>query len=99
MYIIFRHCANLLLNMQTTSYSSLRKTLSSFMDKIQKDREVLHITRKGHESMVMMSEHDFNSMQETLHLLSNTANAERLNQSFIQAENGEFIEVEFDEKA
>lgn len=77
-----------------TSYTSLRKGLSNFMDKIARDREVLHISRKGHDSMVMLSEEDYNSMQETLYLLSSPNNAARLNESTEQAKNKEFVEVD-----
>jgi toxin YoeB len=72
--------------MDTVSYTTLRQNLSSIMEKITKNREVISITRKGHESMVMMTESDYNSVQETLYLLSSRKNAERLEESFEQAE-------------
>ena len=78
-----------------TSYTSLRKGLSNFMDKIARDREVLHISRKGHDSMVMLSEEDYNSMQETLYLLSSSNNAARLSESIEQAKDKKFVEVDF----
>jgi len=82
--------------MQTISYSSLRQNLSAIMNKIESERDTVHITRKNHESMVMMSEDDYNSMQETLYLLSNPNNAKRLYESIDQANNGDFVEVDLD---
>lgn len=82
--------------MHTVSYTTLRQNLSGVMDKITKDRDVVSITRKGHESMVMMTESDYNSVQETLYLLSSRKNAERLEKSLQQAERGEFLEVDLD---
>ena len=80
--------------MQTISYTALRNGLSGVMDKVAKNREVLYITRREHESMVIMTEEDYNATQETLYLLSNAKNAARLNESLKQAANNEFIEVD-----
>ena len=83
--------------MQTISYTTLRQNLSRTMDKITKNREVVYITRKGHESMVMMTESDYNSAQETLYLLSSRNNAERLEESFNQAHEGKFVVIDLDD--
>ena len=65
--------------MQTISYTALRQNLSSIFNKISKNRETYHITRKGHESMDLIAESDFNAIQETLYLLSNPNNSKKLN--------------------
>jgi len=83
--------------MQTISYTALRQNLSSVFDKIASNRETYHVTRKGHESMVLMSESDFNALQETLYLLSNPRNAKKLKESIKQAQDGEFVDVDWDE--
>ncbi len=83
--------------MATISYTTLRKKLSSTMNEVAENREVLHITRKGHTSMVMLTEDDFNAMEETMYLLSSKNNLMRLNEAFRQAENNEFIEMNWDE--
>ncbi|MCH1612369.1 MAG: type II toxin-antitoxin system Phd/YefM family antitoxin [Flavobacteriales bacterium] len=83
--------------MLSTTYTALRKQLSGIMDKVSKDREVLHITRKGHETMVMLTEADYKSMEETLYLSSNNNNARRLEESFQQPKNRDFVEVNLDE--
>ena len=82
--------------MHTVSYTTLRQNLSSVMEEITKNREAISITRKGHESMVMMTESDYNSVQETLYLLSSRKNAERLDEAFGQAKRGEFVKVDLD---
>ena len=84
-------------NMQNISYTSLRKNLSSVMNLIEANREEVQVTRKGHETIIMMSQHDYESMQETLYLLSNPNNAKRLQDSINQAKNNEFTEVDWDE--
>ena len=82
--------------MQTISYTTLRQKLSDVMNIIEDNREIFHVTRRGHDSMVMMTESDFNAMQEMLYLLSNSNNAKRLSDSFAQAEKKQLIDVNWD---
>ena len=80
--------------MEQVSYSELRASLASVMDNIAKNRVTYKITRKNKDNMVMISEDDYLSMQETLHLLSNPVNASHLAKSLQEADNKEFVEVE-----
>lgn len=81
--------------MEFISYTALRQNLSSIMDVIEDDRVVYKISRKDHKNLIMMTEEDYNSMEETLHLLSSSANVAHLEQSMKEAENGEFGEVKW----
>jgi len=82
--------------MHAISYTSLRKNLSSILDKVERDHVTYHVTRKNHKNMVILAEEDYNSIQETLYLLSNQANADRIRESMKQAANSEFIDVDLD---
>lgn len=57
------------------------------MKKATDDREPITITRNGHEPVVVISMEEFESMEETLHLLSSPANAERLRQGLADFKN------------
>lgn len=83
--------------MNSISYTSLRKNLSSVLEEVEKDHVTYHITRKNHKNMVILAEEDYNSIKETLYLLSNQANAEALNESIIQAQNKNFVDVNLDD--
>lgn len=83
--------------MQSISYTSLRKNLSSVLDEVERDHVSFLITRKNHKNMVLLSEDDYNSVRETLYLLSNPANAEKLQKSIKQAQKRQFVEVDLDE--
>ena len=52
------------------------------------NREPITITRNGHEPVVVLSMEEFESMEETLHLLSSPANAERIRQGLEDFEKG-----------
>lgn len=79
--------------MQSISYTSLRQNLSSVLDDVENNREVYFVTRKQHEDIIVMSRNDYESIMETLHLLSNKKNADKLRQSIKQADKKEYIKV------
>jgi len=74
--------------MDAISYSSARENLAKTMERVCKDHEVVIITRKKSESVVMMSLEDYNSIEETGYLLKNPVNAQRLRDSIKQYEQG-----------
>jgi antitoxin YefM len=78
--------------MDTISYSELRQKLKARMDKVCADHAPLLVTRQHGEPVVMMSLAEYESLEETLHLLGNPANAEHLRRSMAQAEAGELVE-------
>jgi antitoxin YefM len=83
--------------METVSYSELRQKLKARMDKICADHAPLLVTRQNGEPVVMMSLAEYESLEETLHLLGNPANAERLLRSIAQAEAGQLVEHDIEE--
>jgi antitoxin YefM len=83
--------------MDTVSYSQLRQKLKAHMDKVCEDRAPLLVTRQNGDPVVVMSLAEYEGLEETLHLLSNPATAERLLRSIAQAEAGQLVEHELDE--
>ena len=67
--------------METMSYSHLRKSLASALDKVNEDHAPLLITRSQGKAAVLMSLEDFNSYAETAYLLASPRNAQRLAQA------------------
>lgn len=64
--------------MDTITYTSLRATLASAMDRVCDDHEPLIVTRNGAQSVVMLSLEDYQALEETAALLRSPANAKRL---------------------
>ena len=58
------------------------------MDDVCKDHNPTLITRVNGEHVVMLSLADFNSMEETMYLLSSPKNADRLMESIAQLKAG-----------
>jgi antitoxin YefM len=83
--------------MDTVSYSELRQRLKAHMDRVCEDRAPLLVTRRGGEGVVMLSQAEYESLEATLHLLSDPANAGRLLRSIVQAEAGRLVEHDLPE--
>jgi antitoxin YefM len=66
--------------MHTISYTEARNGLAGLMDIATRDREPITITRNGAGTVVMLAAEEYAAMEETLHLLSTPANAERIRQ-------------------
>lgn len=74
--------------MDVLTYSDTRARLKEVMERVVADRTPVVITRQKAEAVVMVSLADWNAMEETLHLLSSPANAERLRASVRQLDEG-----------
>ncbi|CAK2877341.1 YefM antitoxin of the YoeB-YefM toxin-antitoxin pair and DNA binding transcriptional repressor [Vibrio crassostreae] len=74
--------------MNIISFTEARNSLKSVLDRVVDDSDVTVITRRDSEDAVVMSLDHFNSMQETLYLMSSPKNAERLAESIAQLETG-----------
>ena len=64
--------------MNSLTYTETRKRLKEVMDRVVQDRKEVVVTRQKAESVVIVSQADWNSMHETLHLLSSLRNVDRL---------------------
>ena len=78
--------------MARVSYTDLRGNLAKYMDEVCDNRDPLTVTRQNARSVVMISEEEYDSMIETLHLLRSPANAAHLARGLKEAETGSLIE-------
>lgn len=74
--------------MKAISYTAARENLASTMDQVCDDRDPIIITRNRDQSVVLMSLDDYETLQETAHLLRAPANARRLLESMREVEKG-----------
>jgi len=74
--------------MNVLTYSEARASLKQTMDDVCVHHDPTVITRQRGDHVVMMSLADYNSMQETMYLLSSTNNAQRLIRSIEQVKAG-----------
>ncbi|CAD7033369.1 type II toxin-antitoxin system prevent-host-death family antitoxin [Pseudorhizobium endolithicum] len=78
--------------MPTVRFTEFRQNFATHFDAVLESRAPLLVTRQGKESVVVIAENEYESMQETLHLVSTPANADRLRESIEQLRQGQVIE-------
>jgi len=64
--------------MEITTYSNFRQNLKRYLDSILASRDPLFVTRSKGDDIVVLAKTDYESMQETIHLLSSPRNAQRI---------------------
>jgi len=77
--------------MLAANYSEFRGDLKKFLDNVEFNKETLIIKRGKGGGTVMISLDEYNSLMETVHLLSSKANADRLYESLEQIKDGNIV--------
>jgi antitoxin YefM len=83
--------------MIAANYSEFRMGLKKYLDSVEENNETLIIKRKSGKGTVVLSLDEYNSIMETLHLLSSKKNADRLYESIQQMKSGKTIRPKIDE--
>lgn len=74
--------------MQIINYSQARDQLKAVIDRVVEDADIAIISRRDGGDAVLMSKDMYESMQETIFLLSNPANVQHLAESIAQHKAG-----------
>lgn len=80
--------------MQTLSVSETRANLKAVLDRVVADKAPIAIARAKGEGVVMISQSEWDSIEETLYLLQSPANAKRLIESIAELDAGKGEEHE-----
>lgn len=78
--------------MIVANYSEFRKELKQYLDSVENNHETLIIKRGSRKGTVLISLEEYNSIMETLHLLSSKKNAKRLFESIEQVKSGNIVQ-------
>lgn len=84
--------------MIAANYTEFRTGLKKFLDTVEENNETLIIKRGTGKGTVLISLEEYNSIMETVHLLSSKANADRLYESIQQMKDGKGIQKELIEE-
>ncbi len=76
--------------MEVLNYTEFRKNLTKSLNKVNEDSEMLIVSRSKGKNVVVISLEEFNSINETLHLVNSTANKQRLDAAIKEMEQGKF---------
>ena len=75
--------------MIAANFSEFRTNLKMYLDSVEDNNETLIVKRKSGKGTVMISLDEYNSIMETVHLLSSKSDADRLYESIKQMKNGD----------
>tara|TARA_B110000211_G_C13983743_1_gene510693 strand:- start:144 stop:395 length:252 start_codon:yes stop_codon:yes gene_type:complete len=78
--------------MEQVNYSFFRSNLSSVLDKVNNDHAPVVVTRQNAKAAVVISLEDYNAYEETAYLMSSPKNANRLNRSIQEIEDGKLTQ-------
>ncbi|MCX6257872.1 MAG: type II toxin-antitoxin system prevent-host-death family antitoxin [Bacteroidia bacterium] len=74
--------------MKVANYTEFRTNLKQYLDYVEDNNDTLIIKRGTGHGTVLISLAEYNSIIETMHLLSSKANADRLYESIQQMKTG-----------
>jgi len=75
--------------MRVVTYSEARSSLKAVLDQVNEDADVTVISRRDGADAVVMSLDQYQSIMETMHLLSTPANAAALAKGIAQDRKGQ----------
>ena len=84
--------------MEVLNYTEFRKNLAESLNKVNDDGEIVVVSRSKGKNVVVMSFEEYNSINETLHLISTPANKKRLDEAIEEMERGQFYKYPLIEK-
>ena len=77
--------------MKSITYTEARENLANTINRVCEDNAPVIITRKRDQSVVMLSLSEYESLEETAHLLRSPANGKRLLDSLDSIKRGKLI--------
>ena len=78
--------------MIAANFSEFRTRLKKYLDDVEDNNETLIIKRKTGKGTVLISLDEYNSIMETMHLLSSKKNTDRLYESINQIKSNQTVQ-------
>jgi antitoxin YefM len=76
-------------DVKVMSMSESRANYAATLDSVVNDQEEVVITRPGGENVVMLPQREYESMRETLYLMSSPVNRQRISRAVEQLDGGQ----------
>ena len=76
--------------MRVVNYTEFRKNLAESLNLVNDDGDIVVVSRSKGKNVVVISLEEYNSIQETLYLMSTKANRKRLEEAIEELNKGKF---------
>ena len=76
--------------MEVVNYTEFRRNLAKNLDMVNDDSETVIVSRSRGKNVVLMGLAEYNSIMETLHLMSTEANRKRLQDAIDEMNRGQY---------
>ncbi len=76
--------------MEVLNFTEFRKELKASLDKVSNNEDVIVVSRGKNKNVVVISLTEYNSLKETMYLLSSDKNRKRLQESIDEMKKGKF---------
>ena len=80
--------------MKQISIHEIKTNPNTIFDRINYNHEVMQVVRNNTQSVVLLDANEYNSLMETLYLLKDPTNAERLCKGIEQHRQGQYKEID-----
>ena len=82
------------MSLQNISFQECSTQFPKVFDRVLNNHEVVSISKESEQTVVMLEAKEYNSLIETLYLLSNSANTNRLREGIAQHQQGLVREID-----
>ncbi|MBT9096732.1 type II toxin-antitoxin system Phd/YefM family antitoxin [Methylovulum psychrotolerans] len=82
------------MSIQQISFQECISQFSKVFDRVLENHEVISICKESERTVVMLDAKEYSSLMETLYLLSNSTNANRLREGILQHQQGQVREID-----
>ncbi|MDQ3551992.1 MAG: type II toxin-antitoxin system prevent-host-death family antitoxin [Bacteroidota bacterium] len=80
------------------NYTEFRNNLAESLNVVNDDGDIVIVSRSKGKNVVVMSLEEYNSIQETLYLNSNSANRKRLEDAILEMNKSKFLKKKLKDK-
>ncbi|OSZ78971.1 hypothetical protein CAP35_12195 [Chitinophagaceae bacterium IBVUCB1] len=84
--------------MKVVNYSAFRNNLAENLDEVNNDKEIVIVSRTQGKNVVVIDLEEYNSIQETLHLIGTKNNRKRLEDAIAEMNKGKSLKRKLIEK-
>jgi antitoxin YefM len=84
--------------MEVINYTDFRKKMKQKLDSVSDDNDVVIVSRTNNKNVVLLSMAQYNSWNETMHLIKSDKNRKRLDDAIAEMKRGKSIKKVLIEK-